>query len=170
MTAATPPPTSPPAAALDPAAAKARRAAARDLLERARNAMIDADALARAGGSLAGTALRACDATHLAARALLAADGLDRSGPPETALLFAMRLVATERISRAAGEAAQRALRARRECSEADPVVLYEARVESLRQGARLLLEEADIVLGRGLAAPAPGAKPGVEEDEEALP
>lgn len=143
---------------------------ARDLLERAKDAMIDADALSRAGGSLAGTALRASDAAHLTARALLAPLGLDRADPLAATLLVDMRLVATEKISRAAGEALHRALRAGRECREADPVALFLARVDALREGARLLIAEADIVLGRDVAEPGAAPPSAGDDDEEALP
>ncbi len=125
-------------------------ALARDLLERAHEALADAAIVASGGGSARGAALRAADAALLGARALLAPSGLVQTEAAAVALLFDRRLVAADAVTKACGEAVHRALRARREGDEADvPALFYPARVQSLRDGAAALLAEADIILGR---------------------
>lgn len=154
------------AASPAPSGPAAREAHARRLLERAHAALLDADLLGRSGAGSEGAALLACEAAHLAARALLAPLDLDRVDPAAATLLLDARLVATDRISRACGEALHRALRARREVAEAEGAGLYAARLRALRDGAALLVAEADILLGR--EGPAPSVPPPAD-DEEAL-
>jgi uncharacterized protein (UPF0332 family) len=148
-------------------AAAARGALARHLLALAREALDDA-ALLLGGGRLRGAALRASHAAFAAARALLTPRGLDAPDPAAAALLFGRHFVATDLVSRPCGLAVQHALRTLGEVEASDVPLLYEARVAALREGAALVLAEADIVLDRILAelpAAAPAAP--AEEDEE---
>lgn len=138
---------------------------ARHLLTRGREALEDAETLL-AAGRLRGAALRAADAALDGARALLAPLGLDSTDPAAATLLFLRHLVATDLVSLRCGLAAQQALRARREIEEGDLPALYEARVAALREGAVLVLGEADIVLDR-LVGEAPAEPPAAADEDE---
>jgi uncharacterized protein (UPF0332 family) len=142
---------------------------ARHLLARSREALEDARTLL-AARRLRGGALRAVDATIDAARALLAPLGLDTTDPAGAAALFDRRLVATDLVSRGCGLALHQALRALAEARLGDVPVLYDARAAALRDGAALLLAEAEIVIERLIAEralPAPeSARPDEDEGE----
>ena len=143
---------------------------ARHLLRRGHEALEDAQELL-ARRRLRGAIGRAVDATLAGARALLAPRGLDCAEIAAATVLFDRHLVATDVVSRACGLALHRALRARRETEEGDFPVLYEARVDAVRDGAAGLLAEADIVLDRLLgdipaAPPAPPPGEAADDDE----
>jgi hypothetical protein len=115
---------------------------------------------------LRGAVLRASAAAIDAARALLAALGLDAPDAAAAALLFGRHLVATDLVSRPSGVALHQALRAVRETADADLPVLYEARVAAIRDGAALLLAEAEIVLDRLVGEAQAPAEPPADDDE----
>jgi uncharacterized protein (UPF0332 family) len=132
---------------------------ARHLVRRGKEAVRDADVLL-AGKRLRAATLCACDAIADAVRALLVPLGLDASEPAAGAALFDRQLVATDLVSRPCGLAVHRALRARREIEQGDIPVLYDARAIAVRDGAVLLLAEAEIVVER-LLADVPLTEPG---------
>lgn len=142
---------------------------ARHLLRRGAEALRDAELLLREG-RLRGAILRATDAALACGRALVVPRGADCRELAALAAVFDRQLVATDVISRACGLALHRALRARREAEEGDIPVVYAARAEAVRDGARALFAEAEILLERLVgdlpAAPPAGAPEQPEEGE----